>query len=90
MTKPKIETEGGDPLDRPKDRQACVPQAIGTCIPRTGHEIQHQARPYDCDSAVTCGRYDRGSRYRNKMAAAFRPRLSRRCGPQKARAQPGF
>ena len=89
MTKPKSKPKA-KLTDRQKDRQACVSQAIGTCSPRTGCEIRRQAPPYDCNSAVTCGRYDRFSRYRNKMAAAFCTRLSRQCGPQEARAQPGF
>jgi hypothetical protein len=62
------QAESCDALNRPKDCQACVSQATGTCITQTGREIQHQACPYDCDSAVACGRYNRGSRYRNKMA----------------------
>jgi hypothetical protein len=73
-----------DPFNRPKDCQARVWQAIGACITQIGRETGHQARPYYCDAADGCGRYDRVSRYRNTMAATFGAWLSRRCGPQKA------
>ena len=70
------QAESCDPLDRPKDCQACVSQAIGTCINRAGRETRHQAGPCYCDAANGCGRHDRFSRYRNTMAATFGARLS--------------
>ena len=58
----QIQAKGCDPLNRPKEYQARVTQAIGTRIVPISRATRYQARPNHCDAANAGGRYDRVSR----------------------------
>src|SRR5258705_2632706 len=84
------QAEGCDALDRPKDPQARVTQAIGTFIFKDCNPARHQARPHSCDAADASRRYDRRYHNGHGMAAAFGTRLSCRRRSQEARFESCF
>jgi hypothetical protein len=73
------QAEGCDPLNRPKDRQACITQAIGARIVQISRGTRYQARPHYRYAAAADGCNDRNDHEGYRLAAAFGARLSCRC-----------
>jgi hypothetical protein len=61
----KIQAEGRNPLNRPKDQQSQISPAIGADIVQTSRGNQYQARPHHRNATDTCGSYNGVSRHRD-------------------------
>jgi hypothetical protein len=66
------QAEGCDPLNRPKDRQARVTQAIGACIVQISRGTRYQARK-KLGLNLVSEQTDKGRVYRIKEGRASPP-----------------
>jgi len=88
ITKPKSKPKAA-PAQLLEDPQACISQATGACIVQISRATQHQARSHHRDAANATGTTI-AAIMMLPIGSSIRARLSCRCCPQEARAQPCF